>query len=213
MLKKEFKEVIGTLFIDGKEKQIKEIKCTIKIRARELHDNPVDFKIYPLNCLDINCKTNTFNAGNDDFYIYFRCPVSGYLAIFLDDGEHAQRLLPYKNMGNRFDQGVPIEANREYFLFSNKESYQYFEKDADEYIFETDQLLEQERLFVIFSKNPIVQPYIEDNNSKQLSGTEKKYDCNVPNALPSEEFQKWLIQSRINNRNIFVKIEDISIKK
>ena len=214
VLDRQFKEVFGVIFIDGKEKQIKEIKCTIKIRARELQDNPVNFKIYSLNCLDINCKTNTFNAGKDDFYIYFSCPVSGYLAIFLDDGEQAQRLLPYKNMGSRFEQGVPIKANTEYFLFRNKEPYKYFNTNADEYTLEANQLLDQERLFIIFSKNQIVQPYINKNNSnKQLSDIEEKIDLNVPDALPSEEFQKWLIQSRINNRDIVVKIEYITIKK
>lgn len=214
VLKKEFKKVDGVVLIDEKEKKITELKCTIKIRAREYKDNPVNYKMYTLNCLDVHCKTNIFIADKDDFHIYFYSPTSGYLAIFLDDGEQAQRLLPYKNMGSNFEQGVPVKANKEYFLFSNNEAYNYFEIDADEYVFESEQLLEQERLFVVFSKNPIVQPYIEKgNNSKQLSIVTDKAILHVPDALNSEEFQKWLIKSRINNRNIVVQIEDITIKK
>ena len=214
VLEKQFALVYGEILIEGKKRQMKELKCTIKIRAREYKDNPVDFEIYPLNCLDIHCKATTFKAGKDDFYIYFRCPVSGYLAIFLDDGEQAQRLLPYKQMGTAFERGVPIIANTEYFLFSNKEPYQYFEITADEYVFEAEQLVDLDRLFIIFSHNPIIQPFIEkDFGPDELSKEEREAGWKMPDALPSEEFQRWLINSRIKNRDIVVEVEDITIKQ
>ena len=214
VIDKKFALVYGTALIDGKKRQLKQYKCTVTIRAREFGDNPVDFEMYPLNCLDIHCKATTFKAGKDDFYIYFRCPVSGYLAIFLDDGEHAQRLLPYRQMGQVFEQGVPVEANTEYFLFSNKKPYQYFETTADEYVIEADQLVDQERLFVNYSYDPIVQPYIEKGyGADELSEEEREAGWKIPDALASEDFQRWLINSRIKNRKIVVEIEDITIKK
>jgi ribosomal protein L23 len=212
VLDKSFEEVYGTVYIGEKEEKVKEIKCTVKIRARELEDNPVNFEMYPLNCLDIHCKTNTFKADIDDFYIYFRSPVSGYIAIFLDDGKQAQQLLPYQSMRQKFEQGVPISANNEYFLFSNKNNY--FGSNADEYIFKAEQLMEQERLFFIFSKKPIVQPYLKQGySSEKLSEAEKESGWKIPDALPSEDFQRWLIKSRMNNRGIVVQVEDITIKK
>ena len=214
VLDKQFALVYGEILIEGKKRQLKEYRCTVKIRAREYKDNPVDFEMFPLKCLDIHCKATTFNAGKDDFYIYFRCPVSGYLAIYLDDGEHAQRLLPYRQMGPAFEQGVPVIANTEYFLFSNEEPYQYFDATADEYVFETDQLVDQDRLFVVFSNNLIVQPYIEkDYGSDELSEAEREVGWRMPDALASEDFQRWLINSRIKNRDIVVEVEDITIKR
>ena len=214
VLDKQFALVYGEILIEGKKRQLKEYRCTVKIRAREFKDNPVDFEMFPLKCLDIHCKATTFNAGKDDFYIYFRCPVSGYLAIYLDDGEHAQRLLPYRQMGPAFEQGVPVIANTEYFLFSNEEPYQYFDATADEYVFETDQLVDQDRLFVVFSNNLIVQPYIEkDYGSDELSEAEREVGWRMPDALASEDFQRWLINSRIKNRDIVVEVEDITIKR
>ena len=214
VLDKQFALVYGEILIEGKKRQLKEYRCTVKIRAREFKDNSVDFKMFPLKCLDIHCKATTFKAGEDDFYIYFRCPVSGYLAIFLDDGEHAQRLLPYRQMGPAFEQGVPVIANTEYFLFSNEEPYQYFDATADEYVFETDQLVDQDRLFVVFSNNLIVQPYIEkDYGSDELSEAEREAGWRMPDALASEDFQRWLINSRIKNRDIVVEVEDITIKR
>ena len=214
VIEKQFEEVLGTISIDGKEKHVKELKCTVLIRAREYEDNPIDFEMYPLNCLNINCKTTLFIAEKDDFYIYFRCPVSGYLAIFLDDGMQAQRLLPYRQMGTAFEQGVPVDANTEYFLFSKEEPYQYFETTADEYVFDADQLVDQDRLFVVFSHNPIVQPYIEKGyGDDELSEQDKKAGWKMPDGLASEDFQRWLIDSRIMNRDIVVEVEDITIKR
>ena len=74
--------------------------------------------------------------------------------------------------------------------------------------------MEQNRLFVIFSISPIVQPYLNSSiSNNELSDEEIGTGWAVPIALPSEEFQKWLIDSRIKNRDITVKIEDITIKK
>ena len=214
VLDKQFALVYGEILIEGKKRQLKEYRCTVKIRAREYKDNPVDFEMFPLKCLDIHCKATTFKAGEDDFYIYFRCPVSGYLAIFLDDGEHAQRLLPYRQMGPAFEQGVPVIANTEYFLFSNEEPYQYFDATADEYVFEADQLVDQDRLFIVFSHNVIVQPYIEKGiGDDELSEEEREAGWKMPNGLASEEFQNWLIQSRMKNSDIVVDVKVIIVKR
>ena len=45
VIEKQFEEVLGTISIDGKEKHVKELKCTVLIRAREYEDNPIDFEM------------------------------------------------------------------------------------------------------------------------------------------------------------------------
>ncbi len=142
-----------------------------------------------------------------------KSPVSGYLAIYLDDGNISQRLLPYRNMSKEFNKGVPIVANVDYFLFRNSDKYNYFNSVIDEYVFETDDLMEQNRLFAIFSTEPIVQPYAGEDHNSMLSKEEEDRGWKVPLSLPSEDFQKWLINSRIRNRNIRVQITDIVIKE
>lgn len=214
ILDTQFKEVQKTVIINGtEEQQIKQIACNVKIRAREIEENVIYFSLFTLNCLNVNCKTSTFQA-NDDFYLFFHSPLSGYLAVFLDDGIQAQRLFPYRGMGEQFERGVSVKANVEYFLFSDEKKFDYFETFVDEYVFETTQPMEQNRLFVIFSISPIVQPYLNSSiSNNELSDEEIGTGWAVPIALPSEEFQKWLIDSRIKNRDITVKIEDITIKK
>jgi len=210
-----FEEVTGTIIIsDSEQMPYKQMKCSVRILAREINDNMVDFDAYPINCLNIHCKTNVFKAGTDDFYLYYKCPESGYLAIFLDDGKHAQRLFPYRNMGKQFEQGVFMEANKEYFLFSNEYPYRSFDTNVDEYAFEIEVPMEQDRLYVIFSYTPIVQPYIDNElNDKVLTEAEKRAGWKVPDALSSEEFLVWVNKNRSVNRNIKIKLEDIVIKK
>ncbi len=181
------------------------MKCQVKITARELVESPIDFEVFPLKCLDIDCKSFTFLADSNDFYLYFHSPTSGYLTVFIDDGIIAQRLFPYRSMKEEYQKGVPLNANKEYYLFSRDKKLQYFDGRADEYVFKTNKPIENNKLFIIFSRTPITQPFLKeklkkDPQSNQLVETELE----VPQALPSRDFQKWLVRSRILNRNIKV---------
>ncbi len=76
---------------------------------------PVQFDALPLACLKLNCKTISFQ-NNDALYFYFRSPQSGFLSIFIDDNQFSQRLLPYHNMEAKYENGVTVEADKEYFF-------------------------------------------------------------------------------------------------
>jgi len=60
------------------------------------------------------------------FICSFFLPVSGYITVYLDDKEFSQCLYPHYNMSTGFDGGVPVEADKKYFLFSDKSEYSYF---------------------------------------------------------------------------------------
>lgn len=214
IIRSTFNEIDKAVIVDGiKANNVKHLNCKVTIKAREIPNNVIDFNLFTLKCLNVNCKSNNFKANDDDFYIYLKSPVSGYFAIYLDDGNISQRLFPYRNMDKEFEQGVPITSNTEYYLFSDTDQHNYFNSIIDEYVFETNEIMEQNRLFAIFSTVPITQPYFEDNVDNSLSYEEKETGWEVPLSLSSEEFQKWLINSRIKNSNIRVQIEDIVIKK
>ena len=210
----EFEEVGGVIIVEGRQKAYKQMKCYVLIKAMEIKDNVVDFEAFPLDCKNIKCRTNEFTARVDDFYLYYKCPVSGYLAIFLDDGKQAQRLFPYQNMGKSFEQGVPVDANKEYILFSNERSNNPFGSTADEYVFEIGVPMEQNILYIIFSHNPIVQPYTKKNLDKgRLTVSEKKEGWSIPSALSSYEFMEWVSKNRAVNRNIKIEMQYIIIRK
>lgn len=214
VLDKKYDEIPGIKVSDGKRIPVKDLKCTVRIEAREISESMPQFETYPLACINIKCKTTSFK-NNDPFYFYFKSPESGYLTIFIDDGKKSQRLLPYLGTG-KFEDGVPINADQEYFLFSRDKNYSYFGEDykADEYNMVAENMQDQNRVFIIFSSTPIPKPSLKEGMGiEELSDFEKQGGWQVPKALSSEDFQGWLIKNRIHNRDISVKTIDITITK
>ncbi len=214
-LDKKCEEIPGVKLSDGRRIPVKDLKCTVKIEARELSESLPEFESYPLSCLHINCKTTSFK-NNDPFYLYFKSPVSGYLTVFIDDGKKSQRLLPYQGANGNYEEGVPITADKEYYLFSREKNYSYFGDDskADEYSMVAEKIQDQNRVFVVFSTTPIPKPGLKEGmGTEELSDIEKQGGWKVPKALSSKEFQDWLIKNRIHNKNISVKTIDITISK
>ncbi len=167
-----------------------EYKCTVKIKAREYIEPEAEFKAFPLYCTDtLTCKTTTFKK-DEDFYMYFKSPKAGYLTIFLDDNESSSILIPYIANREKFQNGFPIEANKEYILFKNdKKYYDATKMIVDEFTWETRENLE--KINIIFSTDPFELPYLNNSKSKEL-----------PQNLPSEDFNKWLIKLRKTSKKI-----------
>lgn len=215
ILDQDFKEIQGEMVIEGIKKEVKELRCTVKIRARELTENSVSCDAFPLNCPDKRCRQTDFR-NEEQLYLFFTAPRDGYLSVFLDDGKVAQCLLPYMRLPVSYQNGVPVTAFREYLLFSTEENLTYFESKAftDSYLLYTDQLHEQNRIFVIFSHTPIEAPALKTGlNPEILTDFEKDKGYQVPRALESEKFQDWLIKSRLRKTDLGVKIIDITISK
>jgi len=215
ILDKHCEEIPGVRLSDGRKIPVKDLKCTVRIEARELSESRPEFESFPLTCVHINCKTTGFK-NNDPFYLYFKSPVSGFLTVFLDDGKKCQRLLPYREMEGEYEEGVPIHADQEYYLFSREKKYSYFGKDdkVDEFNMVAENIQDQNRIFIVFSTTPISKPGLKEGiGLEELSDLEKQEGWKVPKALSSEDFQEWLIKNRIHNRNISVKTVDITITK
>lgn len=216
VLDERYKDVKGVKIINGKEQQITEIHCEIDIKAREITTPPVNFISFPLACLDEKCRTTAFKDG-DSFYLYFMSPVSGYITIYLDDNAIAQCLYPHYYMSAGFDGGVPVEADKKYFLFSDKPEYSYFSKmniPPVTYEMTTKSIQDLNRLFIIFSPAPLNKPSLKDMSEQFLEKDEFNQGYRLPKSLLSEDFQKWLNSYRSLSKNdVQVEIIDITIAK
>ncbi|TSA25040.1 MAG: hypothetical protein D4R67_10850 [Bacteroidetes bacterium] len=215
VLKKEFKEIEGEMEIGGKKKTVKELRCTVRIKARELTENTATCDTYLLDCPDKRCQKTDFH-NDDPLYLFFSSPSDGYVSVFLDDGNVAQCLLPYTRLPKTYQNGVPVSAFKEYIFFSPEENLTYFESKVytDSYVLYTDQLHEQNRIFILFSPTPIEAPALKAGlNMEILSDFEKEKGYQVPRALESEKFQDWLIKSRLRKDDLGVKTIDITISK
>ena len=175
----------------GKKKEYgTEYKCTVKIKAREYIEPEAEFNAFPLYCTDtLTCKTTTFKK-DEEFYMYFKSPKAGFLTVFLDDNETSSILLPYIANREKFQKGFPVEANKEYILFKNdKKYYDASSMIVDEFTWETKENLE--KINIIFSTDPFEIPYLNNSKSKEL-----------PQSLPSVDFNKWLIKLRKTSKKI-----------
>ena len=217
VISEKYEDVKGYKVIEGKKIEVTDILCKITIKARELAEPPVDFTTFPLACININCKTTSF-AENDDFFLYFLSPITGYLSVYLDDGKDSQCLLPYSNMPVEYESGMPVKADREYIFFSNKPEHNYFEDEdfeEDVYTLYSESKKDINRLFIIFSKTPLNKPKLVSNvKTGQLTKQELDEGYTMPKTLKSEDFQKWLNKNRSYRKNdMQVDIIDITITK
>jgi len=215
VLDKTYEEIQGVTVIEGKKKTIRELKCTAKFRVRELSDDVPDFEASPLQCPDPGCKTTSFK-DKSPLFLYFNSMYDGYIAVYLDNGKTAQCLLPYARMPETFENGVSLKGGKEYILFSAKRPYDYFGNTAfvDEYELSAADMLEQDRLFVIFSHSPVTKPDLQTNLDHEiLTPEERARQYKVPKSLSSEDFQKWLIRNRTHKSDLRVMTFDITIQK
>lgn len=216
IVNEEYTRVSSFKTINGKSEPVLEIRCDITIRARKVETSPIDFKSFTLSCPDAKCKTTSFK-DKDHFYIYFTSPVSGYITIYLDDNTICQCLYPHYNMTVGFDSGVPVEADKEYILFSDKPEHSYFpDKNIIPVIYElfANSSFDMNRLFIIFSTNPLNKPFLKDVSESLLERKEYENGYRLPKSLPSEDFQRWLNSYRSYKRSdVQVSIIDISISK
>ncbi len=169
------------------------IKCKIKVQVRELENLKVANEIIILSDIEIIKPNEEFKSGEDLFF-YYKSAESGYLSIFLDDGNNAARLLPYSQMPKQFENGVSIDANKEYILFTEKHRY-FGEKDfaVDELVlFTSNPKMELNTLYFIFSKKPLNKPVLK-NQGSNINISE--IELELPAIMTSTEFQKWRVQN------------------
>ncbi len=194
-LKVEFEEIP---FIkkksNGSEINALEIKCKVKIRARESIESNPSFNAFPLKCSDtLKCKSYSFK-DKDSLLVYFKASKLGYICLFLDNNDESKASYIFPDLPDvdNFPNGYPVEAGKEYFFFSNEKKHKlsgisylstiYWSKSEG-----------IEKLYVIFSPTPFEIP--------DLTGGTKV----VPSSLSSNDFRKWLVNLRLINKQIEIK--------
>jgi hypothetical protein len=112
-------------------------------------------------------------------------------------------------MPMEFEGGVPVAADKKYILFSEKPEFNYFQgkKYVTPYLLYTNSARSINRLFVIFSRQPLNKPSL-----LEVQVVEGGYK--LPRSLKSEDFQRWLNKYRSYEKaNVEVDYIDITITK
>ena len=178
------------------------VTATVKGKAREITNNPIDFEAKILrNEPNLAYESNEFTAGND-FFVHFVSPVDGFLAIYLIDGEIASCLLPYASD----DDGMyPIQHGKEYIFFCRKKPNEGDNpKDIQGYYFtveEENQDLNQ--FYFIFSPQKFTKA--GDMHRKSDDGTI------FPRYLSWANFQKWIMRTRSKDKEMSVQTKYVVI--
>jgi len=179
-------------------KDVKYITCTIKGKVRKsIPKASIEYEI--LNGPNLLSRTHSF-YHEEQLYIYFKSPVGGFLSIFLEDEAAVYRLLPYMNMRDNYQSGVPIKSDTDYLFFSPDDN-SFPGNSVDEprlLTLKTD--IEYNFIYIIFSEDEYVKPTLDDSSLVK--------DRIIPKQLSINKFQKWLA----NNRASSEKFQDIRVK-
>ena len=176
----------------------KYITCTITGKVRKsIPKASLEYEI--LNGPDLLSRTHSF-YHEEQLYIYFKSPVKGFLSVFLEDDAAVYRLLPYMNMRDNYQSGVPIKSDTDYLFFSPDDN-SFPGNSVDEprlLTLKTD--IEYNFIYIIFSEDEYVKPTL-DNSSLVKNRI-------IPKQLSINKFQQWLS----NNRASSEKFQDIRVK-
>ena len=100
---------------------------------------------------------------------------------------------------------VKVEADKEYILFSKEKDQLGLRGYIDEYEMYTEADYDQNRIFVIYSQEPLVKPALYE------AGEDEKVE--MPMQMDLVEFQKRLAKNRRYNEDMEVVRLDITIRK
>lgn len=164
------------------------VKVSVKGKAREIVSAAIDLKVKALrNGTEDKFESDTFHDG-DDLYLSFLSPVSGYVAVYLIDVDNKVFcLLPYRNQ----ESGqFPVKANQRYVFFSTKDAPADLRPYVDEYTMTCNRSQETNQFYVVFSPQPFtkVTDYISETS--------------LPRELEFENFQKWLVKCRKQDKRM-----------
>lgn len=137
-------------------------------------------------------EANEFNHG-ERFFVKFRSPSEGYVAIYLITGDNETAcLLPYRKDTTGRCQ---IKGGKEYTFFDKAT-----DPTATYYKLSTNQGIEYNTLVVIYSPKPFTKCMDTSNDPRH------------PNSLNSKDFAKWLLKNQRADSEMYVDRKNISIK-
>ncbi len=187
---------------DKGDKQEIWLECEVRGKARKIQESKVSFETFTYNCQEPQkCNTGQFKH-EESMYLYFKTATKGFLSVFMLEDGLVHRLLPYTQMQDTYESVVPVEADKEYLLFSPKHR-DYFPDYplVDEYEMQTqeDGSPVSNLVYVIFSTKPFAKPLLtEKDNFKVID-------------LP--KFQEWLNKNQGLDKNLQVKRMSVTVNK
>lgn len=216
ILREKYKDHTVTERRNNRRVEITYITCEITVRAKEITASRLDISTYALSKNERNFKTDHF-FDYDDLFLFFQSPASGYVSVFLDDNTHAYRLLPYREMPGDYSGGFPVTADSAYIFFSTAPEHNYLPDDPyfveDTYQLVAEKEVDINRLFVVFTKDPLDKPRLRPNLNEYILKEYEKGVYGLPNGLESEKFQRWLIDNQCLRSDIQIETLVITIEK
>ncbi len=174
------------------------VYCKVKGIARALSNQAAEFDVAVLrNGSQLRNADTRFNSG-DDMKLYFKSPQDGYVAVYMvGDDRLAYTLLPYSDnsVGS-----IKVMHGKEYVFFDTAKAMPEHGV-VDELTLVTDNAVEHDRIYVLFSPKPFVKA--NDNYSGE----------SLPRSLAFNDFHKWLTRMRKNDPTFGCKIIDIVINE
>ena len=153
---------------------------------------------------DKELATDVFK-NNDNFFLYFKSPVDGYLTVFLFDIQTGQAfcLLPYQDVGTG---SYPIKFNEEYYFFSPNHA-KADDGKVDELVLTCTEGKTEEynQLYIIFSPNKYAKK-MSTIGQKKLTD-----ELVIPSSLEYEDFNKWLMKCQQKDEEMEVRRIPIKI--
>lgn len=181
------------------------IKCSVKFVGREIEQSQTDLDIKILrNGYSEKFESTTFKH-NDDFYLSFKAPVDGHLAIFIsDDVNNTFTLLPYPKEGI---PSFPIKHGKNYLFFCD-----------DKKFFMQNPKIESPKNFANVEGIRVTTE--KESEINQITVVFSPKDFSQPNAstdgdlnyLSTNNFHDWLAKCRID-RELTVKTIDIIVNR
>lgn len=175
------------------------VTCKVEGYAIEKRNTFVDYTVKILrHAPNLSYESSEFNS-NDEMFVYFKSPISGFLNIFLLDYEKdtAYCLLPYKGSKSG---SYTVDADKEYFFFS-KDKKAHKDENVDEMLLLSNNANEMNELLVVFSSKEF---------SKMSLNSDGKASS-IPKNASISKFNKWIAKLKRSDENILVSNYNIII--
>lgn len=149
---------------------------------------------------------SVFHQG-DLFITRFRCSRSGHLALFMDNGENAFRMLPYSAFDTADD--VEIESGKWYTFFDYNSVSEEEREVVDELELITDRQYDAIRVYYLFSETPFTRDFFFSMTTDTGNVIPEGYS-QLP-SVTSVQFAKWLQQNKIRKADLQISVVDLVI--
>lgn len=182
------------------------IKVTVTGKIREITSSSIDLDVRVLrNGVDERSESGLLRH-DDDFFLLFKSPVKGYVAVYQYDSDGVFRLLPYMESETG---SVPVKGGKEYVFFEEnsqsgvtlKSEMPAGAKAGSHYMISCSSAEDLCRYYVIFSPNAFSVP------------NDEKVNDSTPAMIDFESFQKWIVKSRKQDKEMVVVPRDVTLRK